>query len=286
MGGSRRPRSDHHFITVRDGELKNAGSTEILGKGCDGVAFDILTDDVVSWLSSGWLLRLEPFWVFLVFLLLGLEVEVFEGFRSQPRFFTAARKKPGALELACKTVALGVDVQCVDSLQQTPLFYAAREGNVAVARLLLSLGMRVNFVDSDGNTALDYAVVNQRFEMVRLLTSTGAHVNTVSLSKSPAMDALLSEAREKREAHGESRKRKREVESTEACPNGQKRSSIVSWTYSDTEAEEPEILREDVTVIHENEQFLACVFPEKSTTAAKRIRRSAACPHTRYMHVV
>ena len=24
MGGSRRPRSDHHFITVRDGELKNA----------------------------------------------------------------------------------------------------------------------------------------------------------------------------------------------------------------------------------------------------------------------
>ena len=24
MGGSRRPRSDHYFITVRDGELKNA----------------------------------------------------------------------------------------------------------------------------------------------------------------------------------------------------------------------------------------------------------------------
>ena len=78
---------------------------------------------------------------------------------------------------------------------------------MAVARLLLSLGMTVSSVDSNGNTALDYAVVNERFEMVRLLTSMGAHVNTVSLSKSPAMDALLNEAREKREAHGESRKR-------------------------------------------------------------------------------
>ena len=87
-----------------------------------------------------------------------------EGFRSQPRLFTAARNKPGALELACKTIALGVDVQCVASLQQRPLFYAAREGNVAVARLLISLGMTVNFVDNKGNTALDYAVVNERLK--------------------------------------------------------------------------------------------------------------------------
>ena len=198
-------------------------------------------------------------------------------FRSQHRFFVAARNKPGALELACKTVAHGVDVQCVDSLGQTPLFYAAREGNVAVARLLISLGMTVNFVDSDGNTALDYAVVNERFEMVRLLASMGANLYSVSPSKSEAMEALLKEVREKRGAQRESRKRKRDVDSS-ACPNGMRRSAIVSWTYSDTEAEEPEILREDVTVIHENEQFFACTFPEKSTTAAKRIRRSAPCP--------
>ena len=121
--------------------------------------------------------------------------------------------------------------------------------------------------------------------MVRLLTSMGAQVNSLGLSKSHAMEALLQEVREKREAQGESRKRKRDVESTEACPNGQKRSAIISWTYSDTEAEEPEILREDVTVIHENEQFLACVFPEKSTAAAKRIRRSAPRPQEKYMQV-
>ena len=97
------------------------------------------------------------------------------------------------------------------------------------------------------------------------------------------MNAVLNAVREKREAHGESRKRKRDVESTEACPNGQKRSAIISWTYPDTEAEELEILREDVTVIHESDQFLACIFPEKPTTAAKRIRRSAPRPQEKYM---
>ena len=79
--------------------------------------------------------------------------------------------------------------------------------------------MTVNFVDNKGNTSLDYAVVNERFEMVRLLTSMGAQVNslTVSLSKSHAMEALVQELHEKREAHGESRKRKRDVESTEGA---------------------------------------------------------------------
>ena len=36
------------------------------------------------------------------------------------------------------------------------------------------------------------------------------------------MNAVLKEVREKREVHGESRKRKRDVESTEACPKAQK----------------------------------------------------------------
>ena len=179
-----------------------------------------------------------------------------------------------------------MDVELVDSLQQTPLFYAAREGNVAVARMLISLGITIDFVDNRGSTALDYAIVHDRLEMVRLLTSMGAQISSLSLSKSRAMEALLKEVREKRGAHGESRKRKRDVDPTQACPNGQRRSAIVSWTYSDTEAEEPEILREDVTVINENDQFLACTFQQKSTTTAKRIRRSAPCPQETHMDVL
>ena len=220
----------------------------------------------------------------MVFTILVLKVQFLEGFGTQPRFFTAARTKPGALELACKAIDFGVDVELVDSLQQTPLFYAAREGNVAVARMLISLGMTIDFVDNRGSTALDYAIVHDRLEAVRLLTSMGAQINSVSLSKSQAMEALLREVREKRGAHRESRKRKRDVHSS-ACPNGQRRSAIVSWTYSDTEADEPEILHKDVTVIHENDSFFACAFPEKSTTTAKRIRRPAPRPQETHMNV-
>ena len=165
------------------------------------------------------------------------------------------------------------------------LFYAAREGNVAVARMLLSLGMTIDFVDSRGATALNYATVHDRFEMVRLLTSLGAEINSHGLCMTRAMEALLKEVREKRGAREESKKRKRDVNTTEACPNGQTRSAIVSWTYSDTQAEEPEILSEDVSVIDENDQFLACAFSEKSTAAAKRIRRSAPRPQEKYMDV-
>ena len=221
----------------------------------------------------------------MAFIVLGLNVEVYGRVQKSARFFAAVRKKPGALELACKAVKLGVRVECVDQLQQTPLFYAAREGNVVVARMLISLGMTINFVDINGNTALDYAVVNDRFRMVRLLTSMGAHINSFSLSKSEAMDALLKEVRKKKEARRESRKRKRDVDSTEACRNGQRRSAIVSWAYSDTDAAEPEIPREDVTVIHENNEFFACAFQETSRPAAKRIRRLAPRPQEKCMDV-
>ena len=178
-----------------------------------------------------------------------------------------------------------MDVELVDSFQQTPLFYAAREGNVPVARILLSLGMSINFVDDRGATALDYAIAHNQPQMARLLTSMGAHINAQNLCKSAEMEALLKEVRQTRGAHRDSRKRKREVQSS-ACPNGEKRSAIVSWTYANTEAEEPEILRKDVGVILENNAFYACTFPHKSTTTAKRIRRSAPRPQETHMDVL
>ena len=63
----------------------------------------------------------------------------------------------------------------------------------------------------------------------------GAHINSLSLSKSEAMEAVLKEVREKRLANRESGKRKRDVHSSEACPNAQKRSANVAWAYSVSE---------------------------------------------------
>lgn len=53
---------------------------------------------------------------------------------------------------------LGVDVNKVDQFQQTPLFYAAREGNAeAVAYLIAEKGAQANQVDKNHQTALFYA---------------------------------------------------------------------------------------------------------------------------------
>ena len=130
--------------------------------------------------------------------------------------------------------------------------------------MLISLGMTLDFVDNRGSTALDYAIAHDRLEMFRLLTSMRAQITSLSLSKSPAMEALLNEVREKRGA----RKRKRDAHSS-ACPNGQRRAAIVSRTYSDTEAEETEILREDVTVIHENDHFYLRISGEVNNDSQK-----------------
>ena len=150
----------------------------------------------------------------------------------------------------------------------------------------MSLGMSVNWVDSNGNTALDYAVLHDRFQMVRFLASMGAELNSASPWWTPAMNAVLKEVQAHRENRKESRKRKREEHSAEACPDGQRRAATVCWTYSDTKPEEPTILRKDATVIHDNADFFACTLSEKtSKRAAKRIRRSALRPQEKYMKV-
>ena len=79
----------------------------------------------------------------------------------------------------------------------------------------------------------------------------------LSHSKSQAIEALLKEVREKREAHRESRKRKRDVDSTAACPNGQTRSVIATCAGTDTEAADPKFRRKDVTAVDDNAEFIA-----------------------------
>ena len=99
MGGSRRPRSDQHFIAVRDGELHNAQS-----------ALKALAKDVTllhstqsqTMLFLGCLLGDFQDLNLLGFYGLHNIWAKPEGFRSQPSCFTAAKKKPGVLEFVCK----------------------------------------------------------------------------------------------------------------------------------------------------------------------------------------
>jgi ankyrin repeat protein len=60
---------------------------------------------------------------------------------------------------------------------KTPLLYAAREGHLEIAALLLASGARIEQADADGVTALLMAVLNGRLALAGFLIDQGANVS-------------------------------------------------------------------------------------------------------------
>ncbi|CAJ1420307.1 unnamed protein product [Effrenium voratum] len=96
-------------------------------------------------------------------------------------FFAAARtQESGGAETLCRRLARRhVDLQARDVWGQTPLFYAAREGNTSCCEFLVELGMDVNLRDKDGATALFYAIEQLRVETAVSLLKRGASLGLV-----------------------------------------------------------------------------------------------------------
>jgi len=65
----------------------------------------------------------------------------------------------------------------------TPLMLAARDGNVALARILADAGADVNAVAGDGKTALALAIFNGNYEVGALLVDRKADVNTADAQR-------------------------------------------------------------------------------------------------------
>jgi ankyrin repeat protein len=59
----------------------------------------------------------------------------------------------------------------------TPLLFAARDGKLESAKVLLSAGADVNVVDPDRHTALILALINGQFDVAGMLIEHGADVN-------------------------------------------------------------------------------------------------------------
>jgi len=59
----------------------------------------------------------------------------------------------------------------------TPLMFAARDGNVELARILAGAGADVDAVAGDGKTALALAIINGNYEVASLLVDRKADVN-------------------------------------------------------------------------------------------------------------
>lgn len=83
-----------------------------------------------------------------------------------------------------RLVARGADVNAMDEHQRTPLCLAAREGNMAVAELLIGRGAKINRGKEAGSwlpSPLYAAVERGQTDMVKLLIRHGADIRTRTL---------------------------------------------------------------------------------------------------------
>jgi ankyrin repeat protein len=98
---------------------------------------------------------------------------------------TPARKMPCAGQTGCGSHGVGIvrgglpeqGYQPPIPGNMNPLMFAAREGHVDAARLLLDAGSDVNGVDKNGITPLFMAISNNRIPMARFLIDRGADIN-------------------------------------------------------------------------------------------------------------
>lgn len=129
--------------------------------------------------------------------------------QDQTTVFFAAARKPGAdREAKCLCEILvqkGIRVNHTDEMNQTALFYAARQGHAETIEFLLSKGADPNVVDTNGETALFYAVRKLRTAAAKALLDGGANLevsnnagNTCMSVAPAAVFPALQEERTKR----------------------------------------------------------------------------------------
>jgi len=105
----------------------------------------------------------------------GVEAGLLDDMNQTPLYYSAREGKADVSSYLVRDG--GCKINQVDSHGQTPLFYAAREGHSVVCRALVGLGADPDHVDAKGQTPLFYAVKAARFDSTEFLISIGADVN-------------------------------------------------------------------------------------------------------------
>ena len=72
---------------------------------------------------------------------------------------------------------MGVNLEEEEDVHgQTPLFYAAARGNMAVVKFLLNLGFEINYRDNARKTALFFAIEKGHLEVADYLIERAASI--------------------------------------------------------------------------------------------------------------
>jgi len=75
--------------------------------------------------------------------------------------------------------------------KMTPLLYAAREGNIGMAKLLIEANANINQVSANGTTPITIAVINNHIELAMYLLEKGADPNIAdSYKRTPLIAAV------------------------------------------------------------------------------------------------
>lgn len=86
---------------------------------------------------------------------------------------------------------MGAKANYQDQLNQTPLFYACRDGRLEIAKLLIQHGCDVNHLDTYGQTPFFYAVSQSKLELIEHLVQQGADHDKVDNNlQTPAFYAI------------------------------------------------------------------------------------------------
>jgi len=103
----------------------------------------------------------------------GEDIEMLDGLGRSPLFYAV---QDGDISVISELLEHGADPNKPDKNGEVPLHFAAREFRSEAARMLLKHGAVVDAQDEHGNTPLGHAVFDSRGrgEMIKLLLSSGA----------------------------------------------------------------------------------------------------------------
>lgn len=110
----------------------------------------------------------------------GVDVTQKDKIQQTPLYYTA---RDGKYLCSKFLIENGCPINDIDMYQQTPIYYAAREGRVNVVQLLCENGAEINIEDKYGQTCMFYAIAQGHYEVVEYLIQRGADINKVDKKK-------------------------------------------------------------------------------------------------------
>ena len=104
---------------------------------------------------------------------LGVDPKKEDSLKQTPIFYAS---REGLNEVISFLVEKGIEVNRQDKYGQTPIYYAVREGHIKTVQQLLGLGADSDIVDSKNQRPIYYAIQANRYDMCQYLIQKGANM--------------------------------------------------------------------------------------------------------------